>query len=106
MEELKESEKYLKTYYWAASQLGGLCKPETQIFSIIYSFDENGRECFCSYEDFAKKMHCGRATVARAIKRLTEKQIIYIGISNYRNSNTYLINYELVDQWKKLYDSK
>jgi hypothetical protein len=91
--------EFYKNYSWAAVKLGGMASVATIIFSIIYQYHENGKECFVSLSEFANLIQCGKSTVQRALKQLEATGVIWIEQSNYRNSNTYTINERMCNQW-------
>ncbi len=103
---MKQLEFY-KVYNWAAFQLGGLCTPETMIFSVMYSYHEAKKECFCSYSEFERIIGCCHATVSTAINKLCTIGIIekYTRGCEYRNSNTYEINESMVKIWKSEFNA-
>jgi DNA-binding transcriptional regulator YhcF (GntR family) len=92
--------EFYKNYSWAAVKLGGMASAATIVFSIIYSYHENGKECFLSLNEFANLIQCGRSTVQRALDQLKGCGIIWTEDCNYRNSKTYIINEQMCDYWQ------
>lgn len=93
--------EFYKGYSWAAEKLGGMCSPEFAIFTIIYSFYENKRDCFYSLSGFAKLISCSRSTVQRALKHLKAMDCIIADECNFTNSMQYIVNERTVSAWKK-----
>lgn len=96
--------EFYKVYSWAAVQLGGMASAETMVFSVIWSFYENNKECFISLSEFAALIGCGKSTIQRAIRKLEYKNVIYIEPCNYRNSNSYTVDERIVDYWKQEFE--
>ncbi len=92
--------EFYKYYSWAADKLGGMCTPETAIFSVIYSYYEGEKSCFISYKGFSNLLGISERTVQRAVKRLEAIGVIYVSWSNFTDSKEYEINDSMTREWE------
>lgn len=105
----KSTLNFYKYYDWAAASLGGYASAKMAVFSYLYSFYENQKNCFPSYKDISKRLMIGEATAKRAIDELVKIGIIRKyspkgdGGCNFRYSNEYEINESKVAELKALY---
>lgn len=96
---------FQKVYYWAAAQLGGMCTPETAIYSLIYFFYEDNKICFMSQSEIARRLGISRTTVYRALTNLRTMGAICSGACNFtRNTNQYDIVERTAQLWQREYD--
>ena len=98
---------FIKVYSWAAARLGGMCAPETVAFSIIYSYDENGKDCFISYKTFAEWSGRTKRTMMTAIKRLQDAGLIEVYNKDSHNLQTETNLYvptRKAEEWREMWE--
>ena len=114
----------IKCPVWARRKLGATVACE--IFSIIYTYQSNGEQCYMSLKQFAFLAQCDVSSVVRAIiylkgeepktdenrriikdengnKVFKDNQVAVIEVSRRKNgeSNLYKIKEEIIEQWIK-----
>lgn len=94
--------EFYKAYSFAAYKLG-MASTEYALFTIIYSYYENGGECFYSLKGWADMIYVSTSSIQRAIKNLKKKGIISVSACNYTDSLQYYINENVVEIWKQDY---
>jgi biotin operon repressor len=96
---------FQKTYFWAAAQLGGMCTPETAIYSLIYFFYEDNKTCFMSQSEIGRRLGISRTTVYRALTNLKTMGAIGAGACNFtKHTCEYYIIERTAKLWQEEYD--
>ncbi len=100
-EKILSNSGFIRCYSVVAEKLK-LRPIENTIFSIIYSYISQGQECYASLNQFAEWTATSKPTIIKAIKHLTQLQLIQVSNSiEYcgRPKNYYYINYDILGQY-------
>ena len=88
--------KNIKFYNWAAYYFGGYASAKMVVFSYLYSFYENKKNCSKSINDISKELYMSRSTIIRAINELKQYKLIEKKLSY--NGNSYKINEKRINE--------
>lgn len=89
-------------YYGIVAEKLKLRPIENTIFSIIFSYISQGQECYASLNQFAEWTATTKKTAIKAIKHLTQLQLIQVSNSiEYcgRPKNYYYINFDILGRY-------